>query len=60
MKCLNQYAVFGDDPKKGALIHLPIFQDDKGVQYIHVNGDFSPLAQNQKNFIRTEPANLGN
>lgn len=60
MKCLNQYAVFGENPKQGALQHLPVFADDKGVQYIHVNGVLKPLAENKKNFIRIESAALGN
>lgn len=59
-KCLNEYAVFGENAKKGALIHLPVFQDEAGVKFIHLNGQFKPFAENNKNFIRFEPAALGN
>jgi hypothetical protein len=59
MKCLNLYAVYGEDPKKGSLDHLPVFEDADKKQYINVNGKFVPLAA-KKFFIRTEPAALGN
>jgi hypothetical protein len=67
MKPLNLFAVFGAGPihqNTGlSLTHYPLFQDDAGVQYVHLNGDFRPLAglkiSNQV-LIRIEPANLGN
>jgi hypothetical protein len=34
MKCLNLYAVFGTDAKRGALEHFPVFADAGGAQYI--------------------------
>ncbi len=72
MKCLNLYAVFGSTgvaghhhPTKyrGALEHYPVFADDQGVQHVHFNGDYIPLADmiaHRKHLIRMEPGNLGN
>ena len=63
MKCLNLYAVFGTDAKRGALEHFPVFADASGAQYIHLRGGYMLLsdARNaRKDFIRTEPAALGN
>lgn len=63
MKCLNLYAVYGDggrvkNPKGQALVHYPVFEDEAKKQYINLNGKYVPLPA--KDFIRTEPANLGN
>jgi len=62
MKCLNLYAVVGSVSKKPihqALVHYPIFADDKGVQHVFLNGAYKPLSA-LPNLIRTESANLGN
>lgn len=62
MKCLNLYAVVGAVSKKTihqALIHYPVFADDKGIQHILLNGVYKPLST-LSNLIRTEPAELGN
>jgi hypothetical protein len=63
MKCLNLYAVFGTNAKRGALEHFPVFADDSGAQYLHLNDGFvllSKVSAQRKDFIRLEPASLGN